>query len=269
MRLMPYSKLDPCYYCGAPPPSIREHVPPSMMFNGFDCDSITVPSCDRHNTSRSKGDRGIVTALIMSVSQMYKNRDKLHDNLNGILTPNIIRAIQLLEPDFNQATNEVELRDIFIDPPKDLDIPLPYMQPSAFIHGWIRQLTAALVWSVTGSYDPNTDWDNSVPWSHGYLPSSGEPRTFEDISNEMLKNQDIDQLFKQMKWHDGWSALPRKYPKDIYSFELSFIQNLEPWQGLNVVFRHRFYNSTSVWKILFKASQNILASLKQAIESQS
>jgi hypothetical protein len=143
------------------------------------------------------------------------------------------------------------------------------MQPSAFIHGWIRQLTAALVWSVTGSYDPNTDWDNSVPWSHGYLPSSGEPRTFEDISNEMLKNQDIDQLFKQMKWHDGWSALPRKYPKDIYSFELSFIQNLEPWQGLNVVFRHRFYNSTSVWKILFKASQNILASLKQAIESQS
>src|SRR5688572_30478530 len=252
MRLKQYSRKSPCYYCGAPPPSIKEHVPPSMMFNGFDCDSITVPSCDNHNTSKSMGDRGIVTALIMSVSQMYKNRDKL----SVVLTPNIIRAIQLLEPDFQQARNEVGLRDIFADPPEGFGIPLPYMQPSAFIPGWIKPLTAALVWSITGSNDPDTDWENSVPWSQGYLPSSGEPSSFEEISNKLLKNQDLAQVFEQMKWHDGWSASPRKYPKDIYSFELSFIQNPDRWQGMNLVFRHRFYNSTTVWHIWFNASQS-------------
>jgi hypothetical protein len=233
-----------------------------MMFNGFDCDSITVPSCEKHNTGKSIGDRGIVTALIMSVSQMYNNRDKL----SVVLTPNIIRAIQLLEPDFPQARNEVELRDIFIDPPEGFDIPLPYMQPSAFIPSWIKQLTAALVWSVIGFHDKETDWDNSVPWSHGYLPASGSPINFDEVAAELAKNRELDHEFEQMKWHNGWSAMPRNYPKDIYSFELSFVAEPERWEGKNIIFRHRFYNSTSVWHNWLKASPKTLLTLKETVD---
>jgi hypothetical protein len=155
-----------------------------MMFDGFDCDSITVPSCDLHNTSKSIGDRGIVTALILSVAQMYKN----HEKLNVILTPNVIRAIQLVEPYFHQAVNEVELRPLFSDPPEGLDIPLPYLQPTAYIPQWIKQLTAALVWSVIGFNDKETDWDNSVPWSHGYLPASGSPINFDEVAQWLVRH---------------------------------------------------------------------------------
>lgn len=47
--LKQFSKNSPCYYCGAPPPSSREHAPVRAMFEAFDCDSITVPACDEHN----------------------------------------------------------------------------------------------------------------------------------------------------------------------------------------------------------------------------
>ncbi|HEY4717548.1 MAG TPA: hypothetical protein VIH14_00910, partial [Anaerolineales bacterium] len=89
MKLKNYSRNQPCYYCGAPGPNGREHAPPQMMFTGFDCDSITVPSCDKHNTRKNIGDRAIITAILMGASQMLSNRAKLSTPLIR-LTPNVI-----------------------------------------------------------------------------------------------------------------------------------------------------------------------------------
>ncbi|MGC4100829.1 hypothetical protein [Ferruginibacter sp.] len=59
-----------CYICGAPATS-KEHVPPICLFpeekdvgtNKFRTNLITVPSCDLHNTKKSKDDEFLMAAL--------------------------------------------------------------------------------------------------------------------------------------------------------------------------------------------------------------
>ena len=257
MKLQEYGKQKPCYYCGADGPSTREHVPPQMMFAGFARNSITVPSCDKHNTKKSIGDRAIITALIMSASQMFKHRDTLHI----YLTPNVITAIKKAEPYFDLAKNDVRFRDFLIDPPDDLDIPLPYLELNTNIREWFKQLTAALIWSIVGRHDPNLQWDNASVGSLGFVETAG-PITFQKAVSIRQKNANLERQFNEMQWYSGWSATPKSYPDDIYSFDLSFSENIV--EGVNVFFRHRFYYNTSVWYVLFKAPPEIVDTLVAA-----
>ncbi len=263
MKLKEYSKNQPCYYCGAPGPNGREHAPPKMMFAEFDCDSITVPSCDKHNTEKHNSDRAILTAIAMSALQMINNVDKWSDRL----TPNVIAAIKLIEPNFHQAKNQVELRSVLVDPPDGLDFPLPYTQAGTNVDSWIKQLTAALVWSVVGRCEQNVQWDKAEPWSAGFITIS-EPITSEKAIFLMKQNDYIEQQFNTLSWYFGWSAYPKNYPADIYSFEICFPEDLNKWKNANVIFRHRFYNSTSVWYVWFLAPQEILNILVNTVNQK-
>jgi len=63
-------KLQSCYMCGAPATS-REHVPPLCLFpeekdirtSIFRNNLITVPSCDAHNSRKSKDDEFLMASL--------------------------------------------------------------------------------------------------------------------------------------------------------------------------------------------------------------
>ena len=69
MRETESSEVGPkglCYFCGGPATTM-EHAPPKQMFRAFECDSITVPSCDEHNTRRSASDQAIVSADIRNI----------------------------------------------------------------------------------------------------------------------------------------------------------------------------------------------------------
>jgi hypothetical protein len=64
-----------CYMCSEAPTSV-EHVPPLCLFpekkdlpSGVDLRKqlITVPSCDEHNTSKSKDDEYILYALVLNI----------------------------------------------------------------------------------------------------------------------------------------------------------------------------------------------------------
>lgn len=57
-----------CYMCSDPSTS-REHAPPKCMFpEGHRENLITVPSCDAHNTAKSKDDEWLRTVLTMNYS---------------------------------------------------------------------------------------------------------------------------------------------------------------------------------------------------------
>ena len=66
-------KNQRCYICGAPATS-KEHVPPQCLFpekkdigtEKFRKDLITVPSCELHNTNKSKDDEFLMDALYWS-----------------------------------------------------------------------------------------------------------------------------------------------------------------------------------------------------------
>ena len=109
----------------------------------------------------------------------------------------------------------------------------------------VRQLTAASVWSVIERHEPNIQWDEALAWSAGFV-AIDEPITAERAASLLQESHDMEQQFHKMPWLLGWSAAPKHYPSDIYSFDIGFPEDIENWQGMNVILRHRFYNSTSV-----------------------
>src|SRR5437667_5843967 len=89
-----FNKHRPCYYCGAQPPSSREHAPIRAMFDAFDCSAITVPSCEAHNNDKNLADRAILSFFMRGL--YYSLRD-------ATLTPNVLKALAAAEKKLTHA----------------------------------------------------------------------------------------------------------------------------------------------------------------------
>ena len=125
---------ETCYFCGQQATS-DEHAPPKKMFKGFDCDSITVPSCDLHNSSKGGNDRAIVNALIMP---LYNIKDKSN------FEEQIKVAISNNSSSFEKTKYKAIESPLFIGITGDYkDMPnLAYLIPSVNMSLWIKELTA-------------------------------------------------------------------------------------------------------------------------------
>jgi hypothetical protein len=220
-----------------------------------------VPACEDHNNEKSGRDRAIVTAMVRGVDQMRKT-GRLRKPLSG----NVQQAIAILEHNFRQANRELTLQRYLIDPPDDLDVELPFFRPTVQIQTWAVQLTAALVWSVVGNYDPASRWNDAWSWSPHYVPSTG-PKPLEDAAQRALRDMLVRNKIEQLStWYSGWSSKPKSYPADIYRFALCFVPKPEEWDGKGVIFKHQFYNST-IWYVWFETSAQIKAILMDAVKA--
>ncbi|MCK0745462.1 hypothetical protein [Chromohalobacter nigrandesensis] len=95
--------MDLCYFCGSPATS-KEHVPPKSFFpkggrRGYRRNLIKVPSCDAHNSLKSKDDE-YVRALLVGISKrINEGGDKglvlLRDSVIRSMTrnPNLISLV--------------------------------------------------------------------------------------------------------------------------------------------------------------------------------
>jgi hypothetical protein len=254
-----FNKNKPCYYCGAPPPSSREHAPVKSMFEAFDCDSITVPACDKHNTEKHLDDRAIVAFFLGGLYTGFKS---------GVLTENVLRAFEEAERNLKNA-REVTLRPWVSDPLGNLDTPLSHIDALGKVRAWMRQLTAALVWSVVGEYDPEIKWDEAIVWSPEFAPDTGLLSIEEaGIQLERLQSIKANVNGLAVQWWPGWSSYPREYPRDIYRFELSFLPSqylLIDGSKLEILFRHWFYGQFS-WYVWFTTSQQIKLTLVDTVK---
>jgi len=232
------------------------------MFEKFECDRITVPSCDKHNSNKNIGDRAIVTAMLMGA---YKVRMDYPGS--PMLTSNILKAIDEAIPDFPQAKKEVQLRSFIIDSPKGIDFNLPYIEPQTKIYSWMRKLAAGLIWSVSGKHDFYFDWDKTLVWSPGYHPISG-PIPREEATQRIFQNRNFESKLNTLDWHLGWTAKPREYPRDIYAFDFCFLDYPEEWDGMNIIFKHHFYNDISVWYTCFMVSPEAKERIAEFVGSQ-
>ena len=243
-----FNKNKRCYYCGAPPPSSREHAPVQAMFEAFSCDSITVPSCDEHNTEKNLDDRAIVEFFIKGLFVGLRD---------GSLTPNTLKAMEVAEPRLGHA-DEVSLRAWINDPQGELDSSLSYMDSRIDIKRWMRQLTAALIWSATGDFDESIEWDHAIAWSPEFVPGEGGLEIEQaGLKLQRLQATKTEIMKTSTSWWYGWSAYPRGYPPDIYRFEVSFLPSqhfLQENSGLEIIFRHWFYSKFS-WYVWFAVSE--------------
>lgn len=259
IKLKTFSRKKSCYYCGTAHLISAEHVPPQMMFVDFECDSITVPACPIHNSSKSGNDRAIVTALVRSLDQM-----RISGHKANAFSSNVDKAIRLLEPNYRQANNLLSMEPYLLDAIDELAIDLPYLEADAQTPNWIKQMTAALLWSAVGEYDPATDWNSAWAWSPHFVKVVGPISTSEARKKAvryMAAETKIDNTFT---WVQGWSAHPRSYPSDIFRFEISFVKKSEDWDGKQIIFKHFFYNSIK-WYVWFATSVETVRLLQEAL----
>jgi hypothetical protein len=253
MRLRQYAARQPCYYCGTPGPSSREHAPPKLIFANFDCDHITVPSCDTHNNAKSDKDRAIVTWLIKSLDRMFES---------GVSTtstsPIVIEAISHLKPSFGQAAKHVSDNSFLSDPELDFKIPAIDFDFSE----WIRQLSAALIWSVTGQFDDSIKWNEAYVSNEFYLQGP-DTRPLSSVLSELLFSWIGTRHIESFDWKPGWSARPRAYPRELYNFSVCFSPTLVQEIEREVAFRHQFY-ATLDFYVWFVPSVSTWESLKEA-----
>jgi len=236
-----------CYYCGAHATS-GEHVPPKQMFKTFDCDCLTVPSCDEHNSMKSGRDQAIVSALLIPLHS-GRHRYKLE--------PEIEQAINAALPSFERAKRKAVRTPFLKDPPAGYeDLPdLAHLAPSVNISSWIRQLTAGIIFSGIFAASTTIKWSKSIVWSPNWFPTESpapvEQAEFIKIIKPKMELQiELDNLL----WQNGWSAHPKPYPSLIYSFQVHI------WPEKQIIVRHKIYNRYT-WYVNFRATSNSMEKL--------
>jgi len=254
MKLYEYSRgrTEPCYYCGAPCTS-GEHAPPEMMFKGFGCNFIIVPSCDEHNSKKSGNDLAIVAAYIEAINGMLQDATITDSELPRDVQKAVKRARG--KKWFENAKNKVDLHPYIID-----GIMLPRFASDFNISDWMRQLTAALVWNATGYYDAEIGWDKkdkNEPFTWSAQHSLGSKSETEEIRLS-FRNWQIERYCDSLPWLRGWAS----YAADIYNFQMTFLSNPQEWQGREVMFKHQFYR-TYDWYVGFSTSSKTKQLLKQ------
>jgi hypothetical protein len=233
-----------------------------MMFEAFDCDSITVPSCDSHNTARNLDDRAIVTFFLRGLLYSFKT---------GSLTPNQLKAYELAQHKLGEA-NEATLQPLVRDPLGVMDVPLSHIDETKKVKDWMRQLTAALTWSVQGNYDPSVNWDQAIVWSPEYAVDIGQ-LDIEQAGLKLKKHRSIKSEVDRISvyWWPGWTSYPRGYPPDIYHFHVSLLPSqylLENGSKSEVIFRHCFYGQ-SQWYVWFAATDTVKTIVESALREMS
>jgi hypothetical protein len=218
------------------------------MFEAFDCDSITVPACDLHNSKRSLIDRAVLVFLLRALEYRFRS---------GSLTNNQMEAYRVAQPKLGYA-KEVTTPPIVADPRGELDTTGSYIDECTKVEIYMRQLTAAMVWSVIGEFDCCINWDEARSWSPDFLAAKA-PGSISAVGRQ-LKRQKSEKASIQdraLHWWSGWSSFPKEYPPDVYHFDVSLMPSQYMLKGGNeqeVTFAHRFYGDFT-WYVQFVASQ--------------
>lgn len=240
--------MKQCYFCGNSATS-REHAPPQQMFKGFNCDSITVPSCDLHNSEKSGRDQAIIHGFFKSL-RFYE----------GSLDDEVLKAYKLTKTAF-QYTKRTVVEAKMLEPHSNSYSQLPtlaYLSSEIDMPGWVRQLTAALVYSGIRSYDSTIKWEKTKVASPSWVPAAG-PESVDEIKaiSYFIKWDEVKNYLAKLTWKNGWSATPRRYPRRIYEFLLHF----SPYE---IILKHLFYERYS-WYIWIPWKKQLVSKFEAKI----
>src|SRR5574341_703173 len=242
IRLHQYSRQEPCYYCGAPPPSTREHVPPRGLFKNHNITSITVPSCDRHNYEKHGYDQGFITALHLCLREMVS-----HGLTAPPTSPQTLEILAKIQD--SQLGQVGEFRQFLQDPPTGLEFDLPYIRSAQSMTDWICHITAGLVWAKLGRYHPAIEWESSYVRSPNFVevPSSVSTDEAFEIATQW---QMLRPKIEAFPWHPGWLASPAGYPPEMYQYSHVLLETSEDTTTSKIAFRHQFLGKLTWFHLL-------------------
>jgi len=205
---MPKSSFKRCYYCGCEATS-KEHAPPQQLLKYFQCDSITVPSCDVHNGDKSGRDQAVIHRYFKSLLG-YQEK----------LEPEGYKALLNAIGGFDYTKKTVFPAHLIKNPKKSLQkLPkIAYVTKENKIHNWIKKLSSAIIFDATQSYDSSIPWDDLQIFSPNWVPAKDPQGLDLNKTIEILQRNEQSKIeLEKLPWQLGWSAHPRPYPQKIYS----------------------------------------------------
>ena len=225
------------------------------VFSCLPCDSITAPSGDDDNSHKSGDDQSIVSALIQSLNNTQTKNGSISN-----LPFEVQKAIEIAKSSFSYTKKRVKSVDLFEPLIFENEFPkVAYLQGK--IDGWIKQLTAVLVWDAIKSFDKSIDWEKAFVQSPNRLPhDSPEPPGIEKIIKYTEMSQAVDDMESKIHWTNGWSAYPRSYPPEIYQFYFTDAK------GNELIFKHRFYKNFNIF-VLLSANEKIINAIYERVSS--
>ena len=113
LRLHRFNQNKPCFFCGAPGPSSKEHAPPETFFEGTPHSYLTVPACEAHNTDKAGSDNAIKAAFLRGVDVMSAKGVK-QDASDAVL-----RSISDMQNKYRRANRLVSMKPLVSDHPED------------------------------------------------------------------------------------------------------------------------------------------------------
>ena len=232
-RLKQFSSRHACYYCGANPPSEREHVPPKSLFKGTRYSSITVPSCDIHNHGKHGQDQGFVAALASGVQAL--RRSERSDDAESSPIP-----IPALSASLEQVSRVGTMRRYVIDLPEEIDTSLPYFESSVELYEWISFISAGFTWAKIGPQSSTLEWPSAIVRSPN-LVQSKDSLLLSQAADVEKRIQEVNEMALSLEWRTGWYNDPHGYPPDVYHYSVSSLPISELSPSPNLVFRHRFF----------------------------
>lgn len=244
---MARSKGRVCYYCGQEATG-QEHVPPGQMFKGFDCDSITVPSCEAHNASKCGDDQTIIDLLMRGVDWQRTRAPISQDAQEALL---------LRSSSFSYTKHRIDHAKL-VDHPMLPEI--PYLEPETDIHGWMQHVVAGLVFDGVGFHDASVDWSTAFVFSPGFVRREKIPTLSPKECTEWLNEivEMADGADRSFEWFEGWSGQPRPYPRDVFFFRVGFHD-----EGF-VCVRLQFYGD-SQWYVVAGVSDRTRRALRDRL----
>lgn len=241
-----------CYFCGKRAVGV-EHAPPKLMFRGFPCDRITVPSCETHNTGKGGSDQAIVSALLIPLDN---NRHRHH------YQPDVLRAIDITRTSFERSKRKAISSSLVRNSPiiEALMPKVSHLASSVNMGTWIKQLTAAVLWDALQKHELRIDWGRAACWSAEWMnspmPSAFEP---EEVGRILMEQNLQKAKLQSLNWESGWSACPRPYPPTLYQFAIYLGTPHE------LAFRHTFYGSYT-WYVYLRTPAGIHKKILRRIE---
>jgi hypothetical protein len=224
----------------------REHVPPRAFFRGFSVIPITVPSCDKHNLSKSNDDQAMLSVFGHSLN-IVRTKVQISNNMQ--------LGMSRAEKAFAH-TRKLSYRNTTL-----VDINIPTLLQTAFIaidiKPWIRALTAGIYWSATEHFDPTITWDGIDCWSPEWVDIPLDYRLDRTRFLKFARQRGIridymDRYF----WSEGWSP----YPKDVYHFQVGGIDN-------ELVIRHVFFRDYR-WFAHIPVRENAISAIWDKMKTQ-
>ena len=260
LRLYQFNQNKACFFCGAPGPSSKEHAPPKKFFEDAACGSITVPACRQHNSAKAGSDNAIKAALLRGVDEMISKGVK-KDASDAVR-----RAIDGMKDKYRQANCLVTMKPFVSDHPDDAGVSLPFLDKAAEIEAWVKMLTAALLWSVTGTHDSGSDWVNALAFSPSYLPARRDaPLTPESIAGIHDRNlYTWRNLEESGDWRHGWQPYPDPFPADIYRFDVCLLATNG---GKTAIFKHHFFGAHPYY-VRFETSEEASSSMDTHLKAE-